>query len=249
MLFLAPPARGPRNPLQAEAGRQFRFVAFWQTARPSQAAAISLGGGDMTTLRRRTAAAALAVAAIGGTIMAVTAAAAPAAAGTTISFTEHNISDRTFNLGSGHGFAVGYVELVANKLMQGGKQVGHDGQSYTVTRLGAARLTSWSRTSRSSPTARSTCPDWSPPRRRDLAPSSSRSPEAPETTRTPRATPPSCQATPPRSPSTSPRDRQPNGPRPARPRPGAARPATWLAGRACRADPAKIRGRVIHHPR
>ena len=90
----------------------------------------------MTTIRRRTAAAALGVAAIGGTIVAVTAAAAPASAGTTITFTEANISDRTFNLGSGHGFAVGYVELVANKLMQGGKQIGHDGESFTVTRLG-----------------------------------------------------------------------------------------------------------------
>ena len=90
----------------------------------------------MTTIRMRTAAAALAVAAVGGTIIAVTAAAAPASAGTTISFTQANVSDRTFNLGSGHGFAVGYVELVANKLMQGGKQIGHDGQSYTVTRLG-----------------------------------------------------------------------------------------------------------------
>ena len=89
----------------------------------------------MTIIRKRTAAAALAVAAIGGTIVAITASAAPASTGTTISFTEHNISDQTFNLGSGHGFAVGYVELVANKLMQGGKQVGHDGQSYTVTRL------------------------------------------------------------------------------------------------------------------
>jgi hypothetical protein len=94
----------------------------------------------MTTIRLRTAAAALAVAAIGGTIVAITATAAtaaPASAGTTISFTEHNISDRTFNLGSGHGFAVGYVELVANKLMHGGKQVGHDGLVFTVTRLGA----------------------------------------------------------------------------------------------------------------
>ena len=90
----------------------------------------------MTTIRRRTAAAALGVAAIGGTIVAVTAAAAPASAGTTITFTEANISDQTFNLGSGHGFAVGYVELVANKLMQGGKQIGHDGESFTVTRLG-----------------------------------------------------------------------------------------------------------------
>jgi hypothetical protein len=89
----------------------------------------------MTTIRLRAAAAALAVAAIGGTIIAVTAAAAPASAGTAISFTEVNISDRTFDLGSAHGFAVGYVELVANKLMQGGKQIGHDGESYTVTRL------------------------------------------------------------------------------------------------------------------
>jgi hypothetical protein len=61
--------------------------------------------------------------------------AAPASAGTAISFTEVNISDRTFDLGSARGFAVGYVELVANKLMQGGKQIGHDGESYTVTRL------------------------------------------------------------------------------------------------------------------
>jgi hypothetical protein len=94
----------------------------------------------MTTIRMRTAAAALAVAAIGATIVTITAtaaSAAPASAGTTLSFTEHNISDRTFNLGSGHGFAVGYVELVANKLMHDGRQVGYDGESYTVTRLGA----------------------------------------------------------------------------------------------------------------
>src|SRR5579859_7093865 len=90
----------------------------------------------MTIIRKRTAAAALAAAAIGGTIVAITAAAAPAPAGPTITFTQVSISDRTFNLGSGHGFAVGYVELVATKLMQGGRQIGHDGQSYTVTRLG-----------------------------------------------------------------------------------------------------------------
>jgi hypothetical protein len=89
----------------------------------------------MTTIRRRTATAALAAAAIGGTIAAITATAAPASAGTAITFTQINISDHTFNLGSGHGFAVGYVELVADKLMQGGRQIGHDGQSYTVTRL------------------------------------------------------------------------------------------------------------------
>ena len=44
------------------------------------------------------------------------------------------------NLGSGHGIAVGYVELVADKLKQDGKQIGHDGQSYTVTRLGAGSV-------------------------------------------------------------------------------------------------------------
>lgn len=91
----------------------------------------------MTTIRRRTAAAALAAAAIGGTIAAITAAGTPASAGTAITFTAVNTSDRTFNLGSGHGIAVGYTELVADKLMQGGRQIGRDGQSYTVTRLGA----------------------------------------------------------------------------------------------------------------
>jgi hypothetical protein len=89
----------------------------------------------MTTIRLRAAAAALAVAAIGGTIIAVTATAAPASTATTISFTEVNTSDHTFNLGSAHGIAVGYVELVADKLMQGGKQIGHDGLVLTVTRL------------------------------------------------------------------------------------------------------------------
>lgn len=84
---------------------------------------------------QRTAAAALAAAAIGGTIVAITAAAAPASAGTTITLTQANISDQTFNLGSGHGIAVGYVELVANKLMHGGKQIGQEGGSFTVTRL------------------------------------------------------------------------------------------------------------------
>jgi hypothetical protein len=90
----------------------------------------------MPTIRKRTAAAALAAAAIGGTIITVTAAASPASAGTTITFSQVNVSDQTFNLGSGHGIAVGYVELVANKLMQGGRQIGHDGESFTVTRFG-----------------------------------------------------------------------------------------------------------------
>jgi hypothetical protein len=82
----------------------------------------------------RIAAAAIAAA---GTGIAITAAAAPAsAAGQTISYTETQISDHNFNLGSGHGFAVGFVELDANKLMQGGTQIGTDGESCTVTRLG-----------------------------------------------------------------------------------------------------------------
>jgi hypothetical protein len=75
----------------------------------------------------------LAAAGIGVAIVA----AAPAPAGQTISFTEQGISDHSFNLGSGHGFAVGYIELVATKLMQGSTQIGHDGESYTVTRLGS----------------------------------------------------------------------------------------------------------------
>jgi hypothetical protein len=81
--------------------------------------------------------AALAAAAIGAIIVAATAEAAPAPGGATISFTQHTISDRSFNLGSGHGFAVGYVELVATSLIQDGRQIGHDGASYTVTRLGS----------------------------------------------------------------------------------------------------------------
>ena len=91
----------------------------------------------MTTSKLRIAAAALAAAAAGGAAMAATAVAAPGSAGSVISFTEHNISDHSFNLGSDHGFAVGYVELVANKLMRGSRQIGHDGESYTVTRLGS----------------------------------------------------------------------------------------------------------------
>ena len=92
----------------------------------------------MTTIRKRTATAALAVAAIGGTIVAVTASAAPASTGTTISFTEaqRQRPDLSTSDQAAGATTVGYVELVANKLMQGGKQAGHDGQSYTVTRLG-----------------------------------------------------------------------------------------------------------------
>jgi hypothetical protein len=69
--------------------------------------------------------------------VAIVAAAAPGSrAGQTISYTQTAISDHNFNLGSGHGVAVGAVELAADKLMQGGKQIGTDGGSCTVTRLG-----------------------------------------------------------------------------------------------------------------
>jgi hypothetical protein len=92
----------------------------------------------MTTFRPWIVTAGLVTVGIGGVIAATTAAAAvPASAGSVISFTEHNVSDQSFNLGSRHGFAVGYVELVANKLMRGTRQIGHDGESYTVTRLGS----------------------------------------------------------------------------------------------------------------
>ena len=77
------------------------------------------------------------VLAAAGAGVAITAAAAPAgAAGQTISYTETPISDHSFNLGSGHGVAVGFVELGANKLMRGGTQIGTDGENCTVTRLG-----------------------------------------------------------------------------------------------------------------
>ena len=64
------------------------------------------------------------------------AAASASTAGQTISYTETETSNHAFNLGSGHGIAVGYVELSANKLMQGSRQIGHDGANCTMTRLG-----------------------------------------------------------------------------------------------------------------
>lgn len=87
----------------------------------------------MSKIRTRALAAALAAAGAGAAIAAAAPAAAPAEG--TISFTEHNISDHSFNLGSGHGFAVGSVELIANNLMQGSTRIGHDGGNCTVTRL------------------------------------------------------------------------------------------------------------------
>ena len=78
--------------------------------------------------------------AAGASVAIVTAAqaapAAPSRAGQTISYTETPISDHTFNLGSGHGDAVGFVELAANKLIQAGTQIGTDGENCTMTRLG-----------------------------------------------------------------------------------------------------------------
>ena len=158
----APPAGGTRNRLQAEAaGSPIRSVLVRPHGRP-RPRGTSTRRREMTTIRLRTAAAALAVAAIGATIAATSAHAAPhpperrSPSPHTTSATGRSTSDH------GQGFAVGYVELVANKLMHGGKQIGHDGESYTVTRLGAGSATSCSRLSRSSPTARSTSLDWSP---------------------------------------------------------------------------------------
>lgn len=91
----------------------------------------------MFTRGMRITAGVLAAAGAGVAIMAATASASPAgAAGQTISYTETPISNHSFNLGSGHGIAVGFIELGANKLMQSGTQIGTDGENCTVTRLG-----------------------------------------------------------------------------------------------------------------
>jgi hypothetical protein len=66
---------------------------------------------------------------------AANAAAASPQSGKTISFIEHETSDQTFNLGNGHGVAVGFVELAANDDVQGHHKIGHDGGSCTITRL------------------------------------------------------------------------------------------------------------------
>ena len=83
------------------------------------------------------AAAVVLVAAGAGVAIAAAAPASTRPVGQTISFTERQISDRNFNLGSAHGIAVGAVELSANSLMQGRRQIGRDGGSCTVTRLSA----------------------------------------------------------------------------------------------------------------
>lgn len=90
----------------------------------------------MNKIRIQAAAAVLAAAGIGGAIVAAAPASATSA-GQTISFTQHTVSDQNFNLGTGHGIAVGAVELSANNLMQGSKQIGRDGGSCTITRLSA----------------------------------------------------------------------------------------------------------------
>jgi hypothetical protein len=90
----------------------------------------------MTRVRIR-AAAAMLVAAGAGAAIVVAAPVSATPVSQTISFTEHQISDQNFNLGSGHGIAVGAIELSANKLMQGSKQIGSDGASCTITRLSA----------------------------------------------------------------------------------------------------------------
>ena len=70
-----------------------------------------------------------------GASAAIVAAAPANSGGQTISFAQHQTSDHSFDLGSGHGDTVGAIELSANKLMQGSKQIGHDGVSCTITRL------------------------------------------------------------------------------------------------------------------
>jgi hypothetical protein len=86
---------------------------------------------------RMQAAAAVLVAAGAGVAIVAAAPGSATPASQTISFTEHQTSDQNFNLGSGHGIAVGAVELSANSLMQGSKQIGRDGVSCTITRLSA----------------------------------------------------------------------------------------------------------------
>lgn len=86
---------------------------------------------------RMQAAAAVIVAAGAGVAIVAAAPGSAAPAGQTISFTEHQTSDQNFNLGSGHGIAVGAVELSADNLMQGSTQIGRDGGSCTITRLSA----------------------------------------------------------------------------------------------------------------
>jgi hypothetical protein len=82
----------------------------------------------------RIAAGVLAAAGAGVAIMAAAATASPV--GQTISYTETETSNHSFNLGSGHGVAVGFIQLSGNKLMQGGTQIGTDGGNCTITRLG-----------------------------------------------------------------------------------------------------------------
>jgi hypothetical protein len=59
-----------------------------------------------------------------------------ARAGTVISFTLKETSNQSFELGNGHGVRVGSVQLNADDLMQGTKQIGHDGGSCVITRFG-----------------------------------------------------------------------------------------------------------------
>lgn len=91
----------------------------------------------MTKVRMQAAAAVLVAAGAGVAIVAAAPGSATPASQTTISFTEHQTSDQNFNLGSGHGIAVGAVELSANSLMQVSRQIGRDGVSCTITRLSA----------------------------------------------------------------------------------------------------------------
>ena len=164
----------------------------------------------MTKIHRRAAAAALAAAGQGAAIVAAQQRPGPPPDN---HLHRAGNSDHTFNLGSGHSFTVGDVELFDN-LIQGSKQIGHDGESYTVMRLGSRSADRWTPPSRCSPTARSPGrPGHLKARVRE--PSSSRSPAAPAGTGRPRLCDHRARQWPRKSPSTSPRNRQSNRPRPA----------------------------------
>lgn len=127
-----PPPGGPAKRPQAEAVRAARSVAC-RSDREAAPGTRHDQGADMFRHGMRIAAGVLAAAGAG---VAIVAAAPASASGQTISYTETETSNHSFNLGSGHGVAVGFIQLSGNKLMRGGTQIGHDGGNCTVTRLG-----------------------------------------------------------------------------------------------------------------
>ena len=128
----------PAGPLAAVdgSGPAPRFVACWSDRKAVQSLRHPTRKLRVNKIRIQAAAAVL-VAAGAGVAIAAAAPASAKPAGQTISFTEHQISDQNLNLGSAHNIAVGAVELSANTLMQGSKQIGRDGVSCTFTRFSA----------------------------------------------------------------------------------------------------------------